>query len=102
MQFTPILDEVNKELSCVCLRRSTTDVKDHSAFIREELNNKTEISVVEGLGMESFSAIRGGVHVVGSIYGTHVLRRALLWPYHPFYINTFYGAALLENRNTCR
>lgn len=47
MKYTPALDDVHKELVCVCLWWNTTDNKDHSAVVKEELNHRTELNVGE-------------------------------------------------------
>lgn len=47
MEFIPLLDAVNEELSCICLGWKPSDEKDHSAVTRKERNIEKELSVVE-------------------------------------------------------
>lgn len=90
MECTPALDNLDKQLGCMCLRWSTTDEQDHDAVAGYELNNRTGLNAGEWCAVELFSAIRGVVHVVKGKYGNPLLSKPLPWPYHLFYVNIFY------------
>lgn len=57
-----VLDEVDKEQSFTCLRWSRTDDADYSDVIREELNTRVDLNMVQWLQAEPFSAIFAVVH----------------------------------------
>lgn len=64
VEWTLALDEVDKELVCVCLRWSATSEKEYSDVVGKELSNRSKLKVDEWLGMLPISAICGVVHVM--------------------------------------
>lgn len=42
-RYTQILEEVDKELGCVCLKWNTTDEEDLTPAVLKELNNETNV-----------------------------------------------------------
>lgn len=47
---------------------STTEGEDHSAIHGKQLKNRTDVDVVEGLGVKPFSVISAVVYVVPGKY----------------------------------
>lgn len=93
---TQVLDDVDDELGCVCLRWSTTNEQDHSAVINEELNNKMDLTVTVWFVEEPFTAISGVAHVGPGSCWIPLVRGRLTWPYPCFYINLFFSDDLLQ------
>lgn len=85
------------KLGCVHLRWSATDEEGHNAVIPKERNSTMERNVGEWIGVEPYRAIRSVVNVVRGNYGIPALSRALLWPYHVFYISRLYRDDLLRH-----
>lgn len=96
VECTPSLNEVGKELACVCQSWSTTDKVYHDAVREKELNNWTKLNMGEWFRVEPFSAICGIVHIVPGNYGIQPLNKPLRWPYHGLIIKRFYGDDLLQ------
>lgn len=77
-ECTLLLENLYKELRCLCLTIPTTDGKDYRAIANITMKRKTEISVLEWFQVVLFSSSRSDMHVVRSNYGIPTTNIGLL------------------------
>lgn len=95
----PLLEDLNKDLGCLCLTLLTTDGKYHGAIEDDKSKIETELSVSEWFQVILFSSIRSVMHVVRSKYDISSTCRALLWPFQCFYTNSVHREGLLTQKS---
>lgn len=96
----PALHRVSMMLYYVCLQQSTTYEENYSAVTMKNLDRKTAVNVCYWLQLMTYSEICSTIPLLSGSYSIYSLRRALLWPYTIFWINSFYVDEVLRHKYT--
>lgn len=103
LECTLALNSVDKELYHVFFGWIATDEEDHSSISAPELKNKTELLVVEWLGMAQFRAASSVLHLVDGRNGISLFTGEVSWSYHQLCINRLYrGDLVTQEARRCR
>lgn len=82
------LDAVERNLSCIYVRSSSSDEMDHSVC-RKELKHRVS-KVGEYYGLEHLSSTMGRAHLLRSNSAVHAFTTELSWSHHRIHVNRFY------------
>lgn len=65
MEYTQALDEMSKQLRCVCLKARTTDDENYTTAPAQKMSDRSKANFGEWITVKQYKEIRGLLNVMG-------------------------------------